>query len=79
MQKPGSGRPKEMTEELKLQIRKVMEEEDEDVMEVSAFYIWEKLPCLNGICLRSVQQVVTDVRREREQTAKTKSDSNNNG
>ena len=55
-----------------------MEEEDEDVMEVSAFYIWEKLPCLNGICLRSVQQVVTDVRREREQMAKTKSDSNNN-
>ena len=50
--KPGSGRPKEMTEELKLQIRKVMEEEDEDVMKVSALYIWEKLPCLNGICLR---------------------------
>ena len=67
-----------MTEELKLQIWKVMQEEDEDVMEVSAFYIWEKLPCLNGICLRSVQQVVTDIRRERKEMAKTMSDANNN-
>ena len=79
MRKPGSGWPKEMTEELKLQIRKVMEEEDEDEMEVLAWYIWEKLACLNGVCLRSVQQVVMDIRRERKQTAKTKSDANNNG
>ena len=50
-----------MNEELKLQIRKVMEEEDEDEMKVLAFYIWEKLPSLNGICLRSIQQVVTDI------------------
>ena len=79
--KPGSGRRWLMTEELRREIRKVMEEEDDDEREVSVLYIWEKLPSLNGMCLRSVQQVVTDVRREREETAKTKKkkDSNNNG
>ena len=76
--KHSSGRPKAMTEDLKLQMRKVMEEEDEVEMEVLAWYIWEKLACLNGMCLRSVQQVVTDIRRERKEMAKTKSDANNN-
>ena len=66
LRKPGSGRRLEMTEELRHEIQKVMDEEDEDEREVLAFYIWEKLPSLNGMCLRSVQQVATDVRRERE-------------
>ena len=34
LRKPGSGRPKQMTEELKLQIKKVMEDEDTDEMKV---------------------------------------------
>ena len=68
-----------MTEEMRREIRKVMEEEDDDEREVSALYIWEKLPSCNGKCLRSVQQVVLEIRREREETAKTKKkDSNNN-
>ena len=77
LRKPGSGRPKEMTDELRLQIRKVMEEEDEDEMKVSAWYIREKLPSLNGICLRSIQQVVTDIRREKNN--QPQKDNNNIG
>ena len=68
-----------MTEERRREIQKVMEEEDEDERKVSALYVWEKLESCHGKCLRSVQQVVTDVRREREETAETKTkDSNNN-
>ena len=49
--KPGFGRRLLMTDEMRREIRKVMEEEDDDEREVSALYIWEKLLSCNLLCL----------------------------
>ena len=79
LRKRGTGRQVLMTEERRSEIQKVVEEEDEDERKVSALYVWEKLESCNGKCLRSVQQVVADARKGREETAETKTkDSNNN-